>query len=722
MHLGIDNTGGMDEFREYPPELIENNSQSGTMPGGKSSFKHSKQNKKEKIFNCPVPGCPGVSGKLREHAYKCHLPNVFHNGFDPRDPVIARKRMKAVNVLACRVRRAKRSPKYLMLLLNESKVIPELAVITEDDAIAMTTVCEALHMKVPPSFSLSPINHIAVLIHWRPLLHLAALLRQYMRRWFKSIEINGPGPSSNLDCGSEWSDEADSQEQQSLGSSSFEQEPQSSLSRIQQRLMQQAHAPEVWTDQQEGPNAPGEWMDQQQQPNVPREWMDHHQQQQQQQQPNVPREWMDQQQQQQQQQPNVPREWMDQQQQPNAPGEWMDQQQQQQPNVPREWMEQQQQQQPNVPREWMDQQQQPNVPREWMDEQQRPNAPRKWKKQQQRPNVPRKWKEQHQRPNVPLDQQLSPGVQKTWMDQQQQPFNPISCTVQNPGLLEVTAVPNPISTEQRSGKMNMQYKLDKQAQKSSQDFPGNKLAQGDEKSRPQLRVMVRGGIILYKDPSSFPVRLPSFFPGWAVAVGIDPRYSPMLSDEEFVRLRCLCAEQGVCLGEIGLDRNKPPTTWLQQDRQLKQLLSLHRRNVPVILNLIAPKDDIYGQDVYSRGLVLMMGMCEPRQPIHLYGFHGTCDAVTEWLQCFPNTYFGFNEALADFNHEQVVALRSVPLDRMIIEINCAYSNPLIAAVNTKDLVIEMARYVAIKREMPLENVLKVVSENVQQLYYLNCQQ
>ena len=62
----------------------------------------------------------------------------------------------------------------------------------------------------------------------------------------------------------------------------------------------------------------------------------------------------------------------------------------------------------------------------------------------------------------------------------------------------------------------------------------------------------------------------------------------------------------------------------------------------------------------------------PEVRIHLHCFTGTRSDVEDWLEEFPNCYFGFTARASTFNHFQLEGLRSVTHDRILVETDSPY--------------------------------------------------
>ena len=67
----------------------------------------------------------------------------------------------------------------------------------------------------------------------------------------------------------------------------------------------------------------------------------------------------------------------------------------------------------------------------------------------------------------------------------------------------------------------------------------------------------------------------------------------------------------------------------------------------------------HSSDVLLSALYLVREACLRNQPIHLHSLTGFQHDVEEWLQEFPNCYFGFTGKAPSFSSEQLFDLQSV---------------------------------------------------------------
>ena len=132
-----------------------------------------------------------------------------------------------------------------------------------------------------------------------------------------------------------------------------------------------------------------------------------------------------------------------------------------------------------------------------------------------------------------------------------------------------------------------------------------------------------------------------------------------LTDGHFTTISILLSNRLIkALGEIGLDRTEPQHTWLSQDIAFGKMLTLCRPDKVLVLHLWGASNK-HSSDVLLSALHLVRKACLRNQPIHLHCFTGFQHDVEEWLQEFPNCFFGFTGKVSSFSREQLFGLQSV---------------------------------------------------------------
>lgn len=173
-------------------------------------------------------------------------------------------------------------------------------------------------------------------------------------------------------------------------------------------------------------------------------------------------------------------------------------------------------------------------------------------------------------------------------------------------------------------------------------------------------VQLVGGVLVYCDVDSYPTTFPEDT-RWKVAVGIHPRNSPFVTNEEFQEFTDLLARPEVsALGEVGVDWAEPRSVWKEQDKMLRRVLDLAHPDRPIVLHIRGRSSDKTGQEAYLHMLDQVREKCTPDQKVQLHCFHGTEYTVEAWRKYFPNTYFSFSGMVRTFTDRQKEALQIVP--------------------------------------------------------------
>lgn len=58
--------------------------------------------------------------------------------------------------------------------------------------------------------------------------------------------------------------------------------------------------------------------------------------------------------------------------------------------------------------------------------------------------------------------------------------------------------------------------------------------------------------------------------------------------------------------------------------------------------------------------------------IHLHCFDGGLEVVKQWLEAYPNSYFGFTNMVGTFTGEVARAVRELPEGRLLLETDAPY--------------------------------------------------
>ena len=131
---------------------------------------------------CQFAGCTRITNKMKWHAYK-HLPDCF--GFPPSVQYLRQqflpKREASLRYLAQEVVGEGRSLEDLTQYINANWAKGEFSIAPEVER-EMQAFAQYLQVPVPVTFSISPLNSPAALLHWRPLMFVLGLLTSEQQR------------------------------------------------------------------------------------------------------------------------------------------------------------------------------------------------------------------------------------------------------------------------------------------------------------------------------------------------------------------------------------------------------------------------------------------------------------------------------------------------------------------------------------------------------------
>ena len=116
-------------------------------------------------------------------------------------------------------------------------------------------------------------------------------------------------------------------------------------------------------------------------------------------------------------------------------------------------------------------------------------------------------------------------------------------------------------------------------------------------------------------------------------------------------------------------------------------------------------------------LLILLEHCGASQPIHLHCFGSRVSDVTGWVAHLPKCYFGLTAAVRHFSGEQMLGLKQVPNNRILVETDSPYLSPdRQVSLNRPALSGDVAELVAEKRGVYLSDLLAATMENTSHLY------
>lgn len=123
-----------------------------------------------------------------------------------------------------------------------------------------------------------------------------------------------------------------------------------------------------------------------------------------------------------------------------------------------------------------------------------------------------------------------------------------------------------------------------------------------------------------------------------------------------------------------------------------------------------------GMDVHSRCIHILQRMCDPDQPFHLHCFTGDQELVKLWMDYFFNVYFGFTGALEKVSLDQIFGLRTVPINRVLLETDSPYMKPSGGDIKPPAFTGDVASQVAPRLEVTIQYLLIETVRNGRRLY------
>ena len=162
----------------------------------------------------------------------------------------------------------------------------------------------------------------------------------------------------------------------------------------------------------------------------------------------------------------------------------------------------------------------------------------------------------------------------------------------------------------------------------------------------------------------------------------------------------------VAIGEIGLDYHwMTEPKEIQQERFKKQLELAERLNKPVV---------IHTRDAMEDTVNILKDYPNITGVIHCYP--GSLETAKQLVDRF---YLGIGGTLTFKNSKKAVeVVKDIPLDRIVIETDCPYltPEPFRGKRNEPIYVEYVAKKIAEIKEISVEDVTKITTENAKKLY------
>lgn len=202
-------------------------------------------------------------------------------------------------------------------------------------------------------------------------------------------------------------------------------------------------------------------------------------------------------------------------------------------------------------------------------------------------------------------------------------------------------------------------------------------------------------------------------PGIYTSVGVHPEACRGFNEAaDMPKLREWLKEPGVvAIGEVGLDAHYEEPFADEQERCFMAMLRLaDETNTPVV---------IHSRDAFE-SCYRIVGECLAKDhPIQVHSFADTPRELDLWLE--RNAVFSYNGMVTFKKAENIrTTLRLVPLDRLLLETDAPYltPTPFRGQPNSSKYIPLIAQRIADERNLTLEEVAKITTENARRFFRL----
>ena len=196
------------------------------------------------------------------------------------------------------------------------------------------------------------------------------------------------------------------------------------------------------------------------------------------------------------------------------------------------------------------------------------------------------------------------------------------------------------------------------------------------------------------------------------AVGSHPDACDKVDEALIEEYRKLCKlhPKVRAIGEIGLDYHYEDIPRQIQQKAFRMQMELARElSMPVI---------VHERDAHQDGLAIVDEFPEVKGVFHCYS--GSLEMAKELIK--RGWYIGFTGVLTFKNAKKAVEVAAnIPLDRLVLETDCPYMapEPFRGKRNDPGKIYRMAEKLAQIRQMPVEEIRRITTENGKRLYRMD---
>lgn len=196
------------------------------------------------------------------------------------------------------------------------------------------------------------------------------------------------------------------------------------------------------------------------------------------------------------------------------------------------------------------------------------------------------------------------------------------------------------------------------------------------------------------------------------AVGIHPSDCAEASESDYLAIEKLShVDKVIAVGEIGLDYYRMYTDKETQTSAFKKQIALARKvKLPVIIHNRDSQDDVIKM-IVSEKATDVSGV--------LHSFSGTNEQLNEALK--TNFYISYTGGVTFKNSTTNELVKNTPIERLLLETDSPFITPVPyrGKRNEPSYLLHIAKKIAELKNVSLEELAEITSENARHLFNLN---